>query len=1085
MSRKVYGPGPWRRLLSVLLAVMFTLSLSGIGFAVPSGSGVEPGASGAVTLPAAVDQANPEDEGPPEEAEPPQELAGEPAPATGGREAVTRRAATAGASGRERPAVKPPQTAARSGASVSGASRRVSAAVARSDFPPPVWAPAPSGCGEMVVATLWAGQWHDAGTVSVWNDADNVYVKYVTTGGWRMTESHVYVGPDDPGTSPPGSFPYSGVHSPSLTSYVYTVPIPADWAPGTALWVAAHAVLTQPGMGTETGWAGQGTWPRLKFRFWLQDCPSYDIEVVKFDDVDGDSHRGPDEPAMGAGWMFRLTGGPPGDPVDVTRPTAADGRVVFDDLPAGDYELNEVGPYPLDDYYPTTPQPVLLTLPCDQRCDGELRIDFGNQLRLPGISIDKTVDFDGDGVFGDSETYYAGATAVWRLVVANTGGVDLWGLSVEDSNGQSYGRPGLPAGQSWEMTYATVPEGAVRNVAEVVAHGPREEMVSDSDDAWVDTISPGLSIDKTVDFDGDGIFHEAEVWYAGWHASWKLVVSNTGDVALPMVLVTDSNGRGYGPFPLASGESTTFVYTTGPIAGGVENHVRATGTDPLGRQVSDDDIAAVDTIAPGVSIEKTVDFDGDGVYSDSEAWYRGASASWRLLVTNTGDVSLPDVVVGDSNGRFFGPVGLNSGESTTFTYITGPIDQDTHNIATVWAMDPFQNQLEDTDDASVTVLVPEMALTKEVDFDGDGTFGLHETWYAGATAVWRIVVTNTGQTPLWGVTLDDSNGESFGPLNLDVGRSATVTYTTTVEEPTANVVTATAYDPLEHRLTLEAQAHADPISPGLSIDKTVDFDGDGVFTDSEEGVEGDAAVWRIVVANTGDTTLYGVEVSDSNGRSFSLGTLDADREAEPIVYETNPMADTVNVASVTAFDPLERRVGPVEDVAEVVLEPFSPLGLPDIGVVKRADKTLADPGERVVYTITYTNVSTTTAEGITITDDYDQRYAEVVNAAGGTVSGGRIVWSDPVALFPGESRSITYTMRIVADMPDGTTNVDNIVVVRTPDDTNASNDRDDWRVRVGEPFLPFTGAEGSLLALLGAALLLIGLTVRRYGREDS
>ena len=67
-------------------------------------------------------------------------------------------------------------------------------------------------------------------------------------------------------------------------------------------------------------------------------------------------------------------------------------------------------------------------------------------------------------------------------------------------------------------------------------------------------------------------------------------------------------------------------------------------------------------------------------------------------------------------------------------------------------------------------------------------------------------------------------------------------------------------------------------------------------------------------------------------------------------------------------------------------------------------------------------------------------------------------------------------------MPNGTTNVDNVVVIRHPDDSDPSNNTDDARtvVRVSdeEPFLPFTGGEYLLLIGLAALAASAGALLR-------
>mgnify|MGYP000529442543 CR=1 FL=1 len=44
--------------------------------------------------------------------------------------------------------------------------------------------------------TLFAGQTIDAGSVCVSVDSDNLVVSYATTGGWQLTEAHLWVGDD-------------------------------------------------------------------------------------------------------------------------------------------------------------------------------------------------------------------------------------------------------------------------------------------------------------------------------------------------------------------------------------------------------------------------------------------------------------------------------------------------------------------------------------------------------------------------------------------------------------------------------------------------------------------------------------------------------------------------------------------------------------------------------------------------------------------------------------------------------------------------------------------------------------------------
>jgi hypothetical protein len=111
------------------------------------------------------------------------------------------------------------------------------------------------------VVDLMAGQHILAGTVTVSNDYDNIYVTYQTTGDWFLRETHVdietsYNGfPTTKSGNPKvGNFAYKMSHNPPVQTYTYTIPF--DFTEGDVIYFAAHAVVTSATYGTETGWAG-------------------------------------------------------------------------------------------------------------------------------------------------------------------------------------------------------------------------------------------------------------------------------------------------------------------------------------------------------------------------------------------------------------------------------------------------------------------------------------------------------------------------------------------------------------------------------------------------------------------------------------------------------------------------------------------------------------------------------------------------------------------------------------------------------------------------------------------------------------
>ncbi|MDY0341578.1 MAG: SdrD B-like domain-containing protein, partial [Coriobacteriia bacterium] len=221
------------------------------------------------------------------------------------------------------------------------------------------------------------------------------------------------------------------------------------------------------------------------------------------------------------------------------------------------------------------------------------------------------------------------------------------------------------------------------------------------------------------------------------------------------------------------------------------------------------------------------------------------------------------------------------------------------------------------------------------------------------------------------------------------------------------------------------------------------------------------------------------------------GLTNADGE---LVFDELPLG--VYVVTETLQDgwtnttPLSQSVTVVEEqTAHVwfgnVEEPFLPFTEPDLAVTKSVDKTAAAPGELLTYTLTYWNTGDADARDFTITDDFDQRYVSVVGAGGGTVADGKIVWriAGPLSKADGK-QTITYTTRVITTMPVGTTNVDNVVVITHPDDSNPTNNTDSARTVVkvvraaGEPFLPFTGGEYLLLLSIAAVAATAGTLFR-------
>jgi len=105
-------------------------------------------------------------------------------------------------------------------------------------------------CCPPFVTDLWVGAGQNdtskgtnVGTVTVTNDAENLYVTYeITNSSCYMTEVHLYVGKLGPGTAAPGKFPYKEVFIDNPTEWTLTIPLlDLEAVCEDALFLAAHA----------------------------------------------------------------------------------------------------------------------------------------------------------------------------------------------------------------------------------------------------------------------------------------------------------------------------------------------------------------------------------------------------------------------------------------------------------------------------------------------------------------------------------------------------------------------------------------------------------------------------------------------------------------------------------------------------------------------------------------------------------------------------------------------------------------------------------------------------------------------------
>ena len=323
---------------------------------------------------------------------------------------------------------------------------------------------------------------------------------------------------------------------------------------------------------------------------------------------------------------------------------------------------------------------------------------------------------------------------------------------------------------------------------------------------------------------------------------------------------------------------------------------------------------------PALCIEKTVDCNDDGIFLDEDTGIAGDTAHWKVVVTNCGNSPVTNIVVTDTNLHDFGtPFDLpNNGDFMEFNY-DSVVDVDTTNTATAAGDDGIGGTVGPVSDSATNlVITPAISIVKTVDCNDDGTFLNEDTGIAGDTAHWKVVVTNCGNSPVTNIVVTDTNLHDFGtPFDLpNNGDFMEFNYDSVVDVDTTNTATAQGKDKLGGTVgPVSDSATNYIIHPDISIDKTVDCDGDGDFADEETTVGPDTPTWRIVVCNTGDSVVYNIHVTDTNGEDYTIASLDPGVCDTYEYVGTEIDATTTNTATAQGKDKLGGTVGPVSDSA--------------------------------------------------------------------------------------------------------------------------------------------------------------------------
>ena len=318
------------------------------------------------------------------------------------------------------------------------------------------------------------------------------------------------------------------------------------------------------------------------------------------------------------------------------------------------------------------------------------------------------------------------------------------------------------------ISQADVYNGSFRNVAKATGTPPSGPDVTSTDPETVTFVqSPAIQVDKTARAFIDGVNNLV---------TYDYTVTNTGNVTLTNVTVTDDNGTptlltdditvSVTPTTLAPGAQATgtAAHTISQADidnGSFTNVATTTGTPPSGPDVTGTEPETVTfTQSPGIAVVKTARTFIDGV---------GNQVTYDYTVTNTGNVTLTNVTLTDDNGT---PSITTDGITVTVTPTTvtpgaQATGTATHTISQADIDNgSFTNVAEADSDQAGPVTEPET-----VTFAQNPAIQVVKTARAFIDGVNNVVtydytVTNTGNVTLTNVTVTDDITVSVTPANV-------------------------------------------------------------------------------------------------------------------------------------------------------------------------------------------------------------------------------------------------------------------------------------------------------------------------------
>ena len=504
----------------------------------------------------------------------------------------------------------------------------------------------------------------------------------------------------------------------------------------------------------------------------------------------------------------------------------------------------------------------------------------------PGIALVKTVT---DEAFGADNVPQAGEKVGYSFAISNAGNVTLKGVALSDAlvgmSGATCGGVSelAPVGSTtcsavYTLKQSDLDAGKVDNTATATGNPPVGIPVESTDSKSVVLTAAPLALivkSATPDFGGDGIPQ------AGETVGYGFTISNPGNVTLSSVDLTDRligyTDRTCEKTSLPPGGSAactaSYTLTQADIdRGGITNTATACGESPTAVEVCDSDSVTTTLKAdPRVSLVKSVT---DKAFGADNVPQAGEKVTYSFKIANTGNVTLGTVQLSDAlvaldkavcNGVATLAPGADATCTATYTLKQSDVDAGkVDNTATAKGTPPVGAPVESTDSVSVPLsAAPLSVLVKSATPD----FGADGIPQAGEKVGYGFKITNTGNVTLSGVDLTDKlvgyTDQRCEKAVLVPGESAncTASYTLTQADvdkgELRNSATACGNPPAGAET-----CDSDSVTTTLKAAPAIDLDKKAAPDFGSTPEAGDTIAYAFVIANTGNVTLSGVQLTD-------------------------------------------------------------------------------------------------------------------------------------------------------------------------------------------------------------------------------